>query len=523
MEERFGALLRPIRDAALAFEVDVSAELEEYIEQCVRSLGMDESHLVNFAEAGLLLQGSALILGRKVEHLHALVYKTLENLKTRPSRRSSVPDDQPAAPEPAQAPLLEPLDDDDRALRPGKNIDLPTTTSKRPQKIRRAHLFEADDTECFSSCVWLDSGNLVLKDLLDHRHDDDVAMDDVQEDPVPADDPPPVADDDEPMPTVDDDYEPVVDDYEPAMAHDDDVAHDESPPVVHDDVVEESPYDEIDPLEESRDDKPLRSKGKYWKLPVVATPRQRTSRNEASLGAQAAVACAAVGRATPKKRPALVAQAVEACERKRRATGPLVWNDESPEDSPPVDDSPPVQGDDNYDEPPVVDDYDPPVVDDDYPPPMADDDYPAVDEEPPLDFDPRRISTASSILSHCNVSALAKRVAAWQDHIEPLLKSRDARPPFDAKRAGVDLADDMKKTREKHVPFAALTGKLPRYQVCRRFLAALQLANEGKVGLEHATAADYMPDPNDFRLTLLVDDVARLDDIAEEENDTVVT
>lgn len=39
---------------AAAFEIDVSAELEEYIVQCVRCITLEMGSAVNFAEAGLL-------------------------------------------------------------------------------------------------------------------------------------------------------------------------------------------------------------------------------------------------------------------------------------------------------------------------------------------------------------------------------------------------------------------------------------------------------------------------------------
>ena len=72
-QEKFQALLRPIKDVALAFDVDVNEALEEYVEECVRYVVAESDEVINFAEAGLLLQGSALVFGRKVDGLHALV------------------------------------------------------------------------------------------------------------------------------------------------------------------------------------------------------------------------------------------------------------------------------------------------------------------------------------------------------------------------------------------------------------------------------------------------------------------
>ena len=70
--EKFSALLRPIKDVALAFDVDVNDALEEYVEECVRYVAAESDEVINFAEAGLLLQGSAVVYGRKVDGLHGV-------------------------------------------------------------------------------------------------------------------------------------------------------------------------------------------------------------------------------------------------------------------------------------------------------------------------------------------------------------------------------------------------------------------------------------------------------------------
>ena len=80
--EKFMALLKPIKDAALAFDVDVDEALEDYVEACVRYVEKDAGAMINFAKAGLLLQGSAVVYGRKVDGVHALVYRVLELLRT---------------------------------------------------------------------------------------------------------------------------------------------------------------------------------------------------------------------------------------------------------------------------------------------------------------------------------------------------------------------------------------------------------------------------------------------------------
>ena len=55
---------------------------------------------------------------------------------------------------------------------------------------------------------------------------------------------------------------------------------------------------------------------------------------------------------------------------------------------------------------------------------------------------------------------------------------------------------------EEIVPFEQIVGGLPHYEVCRMFLASLQLANNGNVQLVHATAAaDQIKVP--FQMQLL--------------------
>ena len=85
---RFGHLLKPIRDLAENWAVDVAQELEDYlheIEHIQFSFGKGETF--NFAEAALLIQGSACIYSKKVEYLYQLVYETLDLLASRRSAR----------------------------------------------------------------------------------------------------------------------------------------------------------------------------------------------------------------------------------------------------------------------------------------------------------------------------------------------------------------------------------------------------------------------------------------------------
>jgi condensin-2 complex subunit H2 len=78
-DARFSALIKPIRDLAQNWDIDIAHTLEDYLEE------LDDIRLpvaghgnLNFAEAALLIQGSTTIYSRKVEHLHNLVFQALE-------------------------------------------------------------------------------------------------------------------------------------------------------------------------------------------------------------------------------------------------------------------------------------------------------------------------------------------------------------------------------------------------------------------------------------------------------------
>ncbi|KAF4146822.1 Condensin II complex subunit CAP-H2 or CNDH2 C-terminal [Phytophthora infestans] len=125
---------------------------------------------------------------------------------------------------------------------------------------------------------------------------------------------------------------------------------------------------------------------------------------------------------------------------------------------------------------------------------------------------------------------LSKKVSDWQDKLSPLLKQQDTRPPFDihlygreiigrleeeqkksslAKHSKTTQRDKNKRTRlatddeeSETVPFETLVDGKSQFEVCRLFLASLQLANSGNVALFHArTAAEHGQVP--FKMELL--------------------
>ncbi|GIL65395.1 hypothetical protein Vafri_19150 [Volvox africanus] len=95
-ENRFAHLLKPIRDLQDNFNVDLAHELEEYLELLENAQFAFEGarHVtVDFAEAALLIQGSAIVFSKKVEYLYNLTYQAIEAVKGR--RRQLGPDGQP--------------------------------------------------------------------------------------------------------------------------------------------------------------------------------------------------------------------------------------------------------------------------------------------------------------------------------------------------------------------------------------------------------------------------------------------
>ncbi|OQR81462.1 condensin-2 complex subunit H2 [Thraustotheca clavata] len=71
-----GHLLEPIRD--LGWQLDLAAELEEYLQ----AIQADESQLVNFAQAALLVQNSTVRYSKKVENLYSLVLEALSQFQS---------------------------------------------------------------------------------------------------------------------------------------------------------------------------------------------------------------------------------------------------------------------------------------------------------------------------------------------------------------------------------------------------------------------------------------------------------
>jgi hypothetical protein len=85
LETRWCQLLKPLKELSENWLVDVAAELEKFVESL--ELLPEEARL-RFADAAVLVQHSADIYGRKVEHLYQLVYQALEAFVSESAERA---------------------------------------------------------------------------------------------------------------------------------------------------------------------------------------------------------------------------------------------------------------------------------------------------------------------------------------------------------------------------------------------------------------------------------------------------
>lgn len=89
-ESRYAHLLQPIRELTKNWEIDLASELNDYLDElddmCITFDGGKTR--LNFAEAALLIQGSACIYSKKVELLHSLVFQTLEYINDKNKKRN---------------------------------------------------------------------------------------------------------------------------------------------------------------------------------------------------------------------------------------------------------------------------------------------------------------------------------------------------------------------------------------------------------------------------------------------------
>lgn len=93
------ALCLSCRDLAQNWSIDVAKDLEDYLDELDHiQISFDGGKTsLNFAEAALLIQGSACVYSRKVEYLYSLIYQALDVItnqqKGKKVRAAGVADD----------------------------------------------------------------------------------------------------------------------------------------------------------------------------------------------------------------------------------------------------------------------------------------------------------------------------------------------------------------------------------------------------------------------------------------------
>nr|CDJ83115.1 Protein of unknown function DUF1032 domain containing protein [Haemonchus contortus] len=90
--QRYTFLLRPVKDLGKNFETNIAKELDDYCER-LRSVsddaheGVDNQHRFNFAEAAMLIQGSAYVFGKKVDYVHSQAIHFFEALQPQKTKK----------------------------------------------------------------------------------------------------------------------------------------------------------------------------------------------------------------------------------------------------------------------------------------------------------------------------------------------------------------------------------------------------------------------------------------------------
>ncbi|XP_067129705.1 condensin-2 complex subunit H2 [Centruroides vittatus] len=104
----------------------------------------------------------------------------------------------------------------------------------------------------------------------------------------------------------------------------------------------------------------------------------------------------------------------------------------------------------------------------------------------------------SSAAQYCQITELARRVNEWEDKIQPKLQEEEKHEPFDIHVYGTRILDCYSNNNRKQtVNFSTMCKKKKRWEICRYFLATLQLANNYNV---HITSGENM---DTMELTLL--------------------
>ena len=95
-DQRFAEILKPIKDLTQNWEVPLAELLSEYIEDLQHlTITLDGGQTsINFAQAALVLQGTASVYSKKVDFLWKLVGEMLEMLSNKKANEDGGQDDE---------------------------------------------------------------------------------------------------------------------------------------------------------------------------------------------------------------------------------------------------------------------------------------------------------------------------------------------------------------------------------------------------------------------------------------------
>jgi len=80
-ESKYGHLTKPLKEAAMCWDIDLKDVIDSFLaKENDESVTLDPNHMLNFAQAGMLISSTTTNYSRKVEHLYNLVYTTLDSL-----------------------------------------------------------------------------------------------------------------------------------------------------------------------------------------------------------------------------------------------------------------------------------------------------------------------------------------------------------------------------------------------------------------------------------------------------------
>ncbi len=80
-ESKYGHLSKPLKEAAMCWDIDLKDVIDSFLaKENDESVSLDPNHMLNFAQAGMLISSTTTNYSRKVEHLYNLVYTTLDSL-----------------------------------------------------------------------------------------------------------------------------------------------------------------------------------------------------------------------------------------------------------------------------------------------------------------------------------------------------------------------------------------------------------------------------------------------------------